>query len=737
MVKQLLITGYYKKQNIGDDLFETIANKLFSNNKNYKITIKSIDDNYNDDYDEVLLFGGETLNEYFLKPLSKIKEKNQNIKMYAIGVNLGADIDSIKQYLIMFQYIIVRNTEDYNKIIKYVHCYYVQDPVFIISSMKFMKNNDIKKENSIGLFLSQPKLKNVENIENYINIINYFVNKKITVKLFSMCYSNNPNESDIIINERIYNNLNPDIKKSVKIIPNKYFGKHIKTLKYAICERFHAHILCIIYNIPFISLANTNKVKQLLFDLKLLDNDNNNDNPEIIYNKLKNINTKKLKKIYNTTFNNVGEFYNKLMKNNLDDMIIYPKNKTKFYFNNSIIDSQSNKIFNNCNNADDILMKLFGTTNLDYKWGLNEKIKNGSISIDDIKWLYYESIYNYYYLHYKNNNLNINDSTNILKNNSKNICIDYINQYDNSNCHRSGWRYVIDYINYNLATSNKYAIKCDLYVDRTFHWCNDIMVNNNIIPYKEHWIGFIHHTLYKENDYNCIELLKNKYFIESLKTCKALIFLSTKLKDDFNNLAKTNNINLPKLFNLYHPTEFNDEINYNWHYKKWKGEIIQIGSWMRDINAIYELKYNKKYALIGKNMNNKYICCLYNNNNNYYNNNNNNDVKIIEYLDNPQYDEILSKYVVFVKLFDASAVNTLIECIVRNTPIIINKLPAVVEYLGDNYPLYYNNLEDVPRLLQTGLFKTNHIKKAHEYLKRMNKDFLKIETFINSLKKII
>ena len=141
-------------------------------------------------------------------------------------------------------------------------------------------------------------------------------------------------------------------------------------------------------------------------------------------------------------------------------------------------------------------------------------------------------------------------------------------------------------------------------------------------------------------------------------------------------------------------------------------------------------------------MNNKYICCLYNNNNNnnnynYNNNNNNNDVKIIEYLDNPQYDEILSKYVVFVKLFDASAVNTLIECIVRNTPIIINKLPAVVEYLGDNYPLYYNNLEDVPRLLQTGLFKTNHIKKAHEYLKRMNKDFLKIETFINSLKKII
>jgi hypothetical protein len=113
------------------------------------------------------------------------------------------------------------------------------------------------------------------------------------------------------------------------------------------------------------------------------------------------------------------------------------------------------------------------------------------------------------------------------------------------------------------------------------------------------------------------------------------------------------------------------------------------------------------------------------------------DVKLIENVDNNKYDEILSKYVVFIKLFDASAVNTLIECIVRNTPIIINKLPAVVEYLGENYPLYYNNIEEVPNLLQIKFFKTNNIYKAYRYLKEMNKDFLKIETFIDSLKKII
>lgn len=725
MVRHLLITGYYNKQNTGDDLFENIANKLFINNKNYKISIKPIYEiNYNNNIDEILLFGGETLNEYFLKPLSIIKEKNQHIKLYAIGVNLGVDIDYIKKYLIMFQYIIVRNSEDYEKIKKYVPCYYVQDIVFA-GFIKAYKTKIL--DNSIGLFLSQPKLKNTENIDNYINLINYFVSKNITVKLFSMCYSNS-NESDLIINKRIYDNLNSNIKRFVKIIPNNLFNREIKTLNYAICERFHAHILCLIYNIPFISFANTNKVKQLLNDLNLENLLVDNNNPNILYNKLKNIDTKNLKRIYKNTFNNIINFYNKLTKYKLDELIIYPNNKTKYYFNINTINSQSIYIFNKYKTADEFLFRLFGTSDLEYKWGLNEKINNGTLTIDDIKWLYEESIYNHYYLHYKNINTNINVNNNI------NINIDYINQYDNSNCHRSGWRYVVDNINNELTTDDKNAIKCDLYVDRTFHWGCDEMVHNNIIPYKSNWMGFIHHTLYNDpSKYNCIELLKNKYFLESLNNCKCLIFLSKYLKEKFQKLANNNNIILPPLFNLYHPTEF---VNKTWNYNNWHGEIIQIGSWMRDIDAIYKLKYNKKYALIGKNMKDKYICNM---DINYKNDDN---VKLIEYLDNNQYDIILSKYVVFIKLFDASAVNTLIECIVRNTPIIINKLPAIVEYLGEDYPLYYNShcesyIEEVPNLLKIGWFRPNYIYRAHKYLRRMNKDFLKIETFINSLNKLI
>ena len=92
------------------------------------------------------------------------------------------------------------------------------------------------------------------------------------------------------------------------------------------------------------------------------------------------------------------------------------------------------------------------------------------------------------------------------------------------------------------------------------------------------------------------------------------------------------------------------------------------------------------------------------------------------------YNILLSKNIIFIDLFDASANNTILECIVRNTPIIVNKLEAVVEYLGEDYPLYFTNLNEVNDLLTL-----EKITKAHNYLKEMNKSDLTIEYFYKKL----
>jgi hypothetical protein len=87
--------------------------------------------------------------------------------------------------------------------------------------------------------------------------------------------------------------------------------------------------------------------------------------------------------------------------------------------------------------------------------------------------------------------------------------------------------------------------------------------------------------------------------------------------------------------------------------------------------------------------------------------------------------------IVFLRLEDASGVNTIIECIMRNTPIIINKLPAVVEYLGPNYPLYYDEVSEVSK------FTVDDISKANKYLAKMDKQSIQIDSFLSGMRKIL
>jgi hypothetical protein len=113
------------------------------------------------------------------------------------------------------------------------------------------------------------------------------------------------------------------------------------------------------------------------------------------------------------------------------------------------------------------------------------------------------------------------------------------------------------------------------------------------------------------------------------------------------------------------------------------------------------------------------------------------------YLDNKEYDRLLTENIVFIYLVDASAVNTLLECVIRNTPIIVNKIPAIVEILGENYPLYINitgdgnNYYEINRQVNVLLKDTRKISSAHKYLQKIDKEFLNIRKFKDELVNII
>lgn len=110
----------------------------------------------------------------------------------------------------------------------------------------------------------------------------------------------------------------------------------------------------------------------------------------------------------------------------------------------------------------------------------------------------------------------------------------------------------------------------------------------------------------------------------------------------------------------------------------------------------------------------------------------NKKMDIMSAVDNKTYDDILSENLVFINLVDGSAVNTLIECLVRNTPIFVNRHPAVIEIVGNDYPLLYDDVNDINGLLRN----PGCIEEAHNYLKKIDKTPYSIEEFMKNLQKI-
>jgi hypothetical protein len=88
------------------------------------------------------------------------------------------------------------------------------------------------------------------------------------------------------------------------------------------------------------------------------------------------------------------------------------------------------------------------------------------------------------------------------------------------------------------------------------------------------------------------------------------------------------------------------------------------------------------------------------------------EVEVLMHLPNDQYDEVLSCNIAMVQLEAASANNAVVECLARGTPLLVNRLPAVEEYLGSEYPLYYEDLGDAAKKMMD----LGRLRGAHEYL---------------------
>jgi hypothetical protein len=248
------------------------------------------------------------------------------------------------------------------------------------------------------------------------------------------------------------------------------------------------------------------------------------------------------------------------------------------------------------------------------------------------------------------------------------------------------------------------------------------------------WVGILHYPEFtKEMNYESFEsfsnILKSNTLIESIKYCKCIITLSNYLKIYVEKILNEYNYTIP-IRVIYHPTDFNClSFNLKLFIKNPNKKIIQIGFWMRRGVTIYNIKTKKfkKYWLPGGKYWEEMFSKIYPNFDNYLNDT---SVIIKMYLSNEDYDNLLRRNIVLLDVFNSSANNTVLECIARNTPLLVNKHPAIVEYLGDEYPLYFNNIDELNTIINSNNF-INLIKESYNYLLNMNKEKYTIKYFCN------
>ncbi|AYV81803.1 MAG: putative WcaK-like polysaccharide pyruvyl transferase [Harvfovirus sp.] len=317
----------------------------------------------------------------------------------------------------------------------------------------------------------------------------------------------------------------------------------------------------------------------------------------------------------------------------------------------------------------------------------------------------------------------------------------YIDHKSIMNYNHSNWPFIFNsMIKYDsMKLTNR--ILFDYYLDETFVFKRDEYIAASIIPYVCPWIGIFHN-----GPGALVDIVSDTVFIQSLATCKGIIVMSEYLKKWFDNIfgdlgikVKVNYIMSPVEMVISEQNMFSVEL-FRRNHKKRIGQMPQIGGWQRDHYMIYAIdldksiqktifqgpnveyyakpeKFDYKLMIFG------YISEMEIKPDGYIFgmlaelDRKHKDVVICPYPSTKEFDGFLRENILFMNFADSSASDIVLSCLVRGTPIVVNKLDAVMEYLGGDYPLYYDDLHHASYLVDKLLDPKNSLlEQTVEYL---------------------
>lgn len=291
---KILLTAYLDN-NLGDDLMIRLLAEQFTEYDFYLNTNKTVVKNtfktlhnvhfnpkVQPKYDAYVTIGGSmfagiNIRKRQLSRISRLmflfKLKRNKIKRAIVGCNLEEKKSRLgylitKLELKMFNLITVRDKYSYELLKQmkgFDNFFLAEDIVYQLNPEPFKQNN----KQCLGISAYRSMSKNENNLDNYLTlarISDEFINKTgKSVKLF--CFDTE-NENDLSAAHHIYNFAKN--KTKISIIP--YLGNINEFLKeFSSCEkmiaiRFHSAVLSEVFNIPFVPVAYSNKMANLMIE---------------------------------------------------------------------------------------------------------------------------------------------------------------------------------------------------------------------------------------------------------------------------------------------------------------------------------------------------------------------------------------------------------------------------------------------------------------------------------------
>ncbi len=247
------------------------------------------------------------------------------------------------------------------------------------------------------------------------------------------------------------------------------------------------------------------------------------------------------------------------------------------------------------------------------------------------------------------------------------------------------------------------------FIERYFVWGEEAgeAQSSTPIPITQDWVGILHVPFdapdWFNPDVSPENFLNSSLWQESRPHCRGIITLAADLEADLNAFDK----DLATL-SLHHPIEMDVEMFDPAAYRA-RPRVVQIGDWLRKLQAIHRLSApGHERVMLLKNHTENFL----EHEIAVFGDHRDPGVNMCRMVPNDEYDRLLSSSVVLCLLYATAANNVVIECIARATPVLINPLPAVLAYLGRDYPLYVRDEVEAAICLS----QPDKIEAAHQYL---------------------